>query len=88
VRFLLSPARRFAVTSLDVLVIFIALVIPNLPGSVPLPPDLPAGIAKAVILLYVVEMLLGMNLRRSVPRVFLFLMLGTIAVRGLLGADF
>jgi hypothetical protein len=83
VRFWLSPTRRFEVTSLDVLVVFIALVIPNLPGSVELPPDLPAGIAKAVILLYVIEMLLGMNLKRTVPRACLVVMLGAIAARGL-----
>ncbi len=87
VRFWLSPTRRFEVTSLDVLVVFIALVIPNLPGSVELPPDLPAGIAKAVILLYVVEMLLGMNLKRTVPRACLVVMLGAIAARGLLASN-
>jgi UDP-GlcNAc:undecaprenyl-phosphate GlcNAc-1-phosphate transferase len=81
-RFWLSPTRRFQVTPLDVLVVFIAFVIPNLPGSVPLPPDLPAGIAKAVILLYVVEMLLSVHLKRPVPRAFLVIMLAAIAIRG------
>lgn len=82
-RFCLSPARRFELTSLDVLVVFIAIVMPNLPGSVPLPPDLPAGIAKAVILLYVVEALLGLELRRTVPRAAFALTLGVIAMRWL-----
>ncbi len=67
-RFWISSNRRFEVTSLDVLVLFIAVVLPNLPGSVPLPADLPAGIIKAVILLYVVEALLGLELKRAVPR--------------------
>jgi UDP-GlcNAc:undecaprenyl-phosphate GlcNAc-1-phosphate transferase len=83
VRFWLSPARRFEVTSLDVLVIFIAVVLPNLPGSVPLPADLPAGITKAVILLYVVEALLGLELKRALPRAALALTFGVIAVRWL-----
>jgi hypothetical protein len=68
VRFWLSSAKRFEVTSLDVLVIFIAVVLPNLPGSVSLPADLPAGITKAVILLYVVEALLGLDLKRAAAR--------------------
>ncbi len=74
-------------TSLDVLVVFIAFIIPNLPGSIALPPELTAGIAKAVILLYVVEMLLGMDPKRTVSRACLMVMLGMIAVRGLLAAN-
>jgi UDP-GlcNAc:undecaprenyl-phosphate GlcNAc-1-phosphate transferase len=82
-RFWLSPAKRFEVTTLDVLVIFIAVVLPNLAGAVPLPADLPAGVTKAVILLYVVEALLGLELKRAVPRAALALTLGVIAVRWL-----
>ena len=84
-RFWLSPTRRFEVTALDLLVVFIALVVPNLPGSLALPADLPAGIAKAVILLYVVEMLLTINLKLMMPRVFLALTLAAIAGRALAG---
>jgi hypothetical protein len=83
VRFWLSPARRFELTTLDLIVIFIALVLPNLPGSVALPADLPGGVAKAVILLYVVEMLLTIDLKRHVPRLVLALTLATIAGRAL-----
>ena len=86
-RFWLSPTRRFEVTALDILVVFIALVMPNLPGSVALPPNLPAGIAKAVILLYVVEMLLTVDLKRLVPRVFLMITLAVIAGRALLAVS-
>jgi hypothetical protein len=82
-RFWLSPARRFEVTSLDVLVIFIAIVLPHLSGSIPLPPDLPAGIMKAIVLLYVVEVLFGVELKRSVPRAALALTFGVIAARWL-----
>lgn len=84
VRFWLSEARRVEVTSLDVLVIFTAVVLPNLPGSVPLPADLPAGITKAVILLYVVEALLGLEFKRALPRAALALTFGAIAVRWLI----
>jgi multisubunit Na+/H+ antiporter MnhF subunit len=83
VRFWLSPARRFEMTSLDVLVIFIAVVLPHLPGTVPLPADLPSGITKAIILLYVVEALLGLERRRALPRTALALTFGAIAVRWL-----
>ena len=83
VRFSLSPQRRFQVTTLDVLVIFVALVIPNLPGVIELPEELSSGLAKAVLLVYVVEMLLSLDLKRPVPRACLMLMLGLVAARGL-----
>jgi UDP-GlcNAc:undecaprenyl-phosphate/decaprenyl-phosphate GlcNAc-1-phosphate transferase len=85
VRFWLSQRGRFELTTLDLIVIFIALVVPNLPGFIPLPPDLPGGIAKAVILLYVVEMLLSIDLKRLMPRVFLALTLLVITARALIG---
>jgi UDP-GlcNAc:undecaprenyl-phosphate GlcNAc-1-phosphate transferase len=84
VRFWLSPTRRFELTTLDLIVLFIALVLPNLPGSITLPADLPGGIAKAVILLYVVEMLLTIDLKRLMPRMFLAVTLAVIAGRALL----
>jgi UDP-GlcNAc:undecaprenyl-phosphate/decaprenyl-phosphate GlcNAc-1-phosphate transferase len=85
IRFWLSPTRRFELTTLDVIVIFIAIVLPNLPGSLALPEDLPAGVAKAVILLYVVEILLTVNLRRVTPRLILSATLAMIAGRALIG---
>jgi UDP-GlcNAc:undecaprenyl-phosphate GlcNAc-1-phosphate transferase len=87
IRFWVSPARRFEVTTLDLIVIFISLVMPNLPGSVALPPDLPAGLAKSVILLYVVEMLLTIDLKRLMPRMFLVLTLAFIAGRAFLAVS-
>jgi UDP-GlcNAc:undecaprenyl-phosphate/decaprenyl-phosphate GlcNAc-1-phosphate transferase len=83
-RFWFSPARRFELTTLDLIVIFVALVLPNLPGSIALPADLPGGIAKALILLYVVEMLLMIDFKRLMPRVFLALTLAVIAGRALI----
>jgi UDP-GlcNAc:undecaprenyl-phosphate GlcNAc-1-phosphate transferase len=84
VRFWVSPTRRFELTTLDLIVLFIALVLPNLPGSIALPADLPGGIAKAVILLYVVEMLLTIDLKRMMPRMLLVITLAVIAGRALL----
>ena len=75
--------RRLEVTALDVLVVFVALVVPNLPGFIPLPTALPAGLVKAVVLLYVVEMIESMSIRRAVPRAVVAAMLGAIALRGL-----
>jgi UDP-GlcNAc:undecaprenyl-phosphate GlcNAc-1-phosphate transferase len=84
VRFWLSPTRRFELTTLDLIVLFIALVLPNLPGSIALPADLPGGIAKAVILLYVVEMLLTIDFKHVMPRMLLAITLAVIAGRALL----
>ena len=84
VRVLLSETRRFAVTALDVLVAFIALVVPNLPGFVSLPADLPGGILKAVVLLYVVEMTEEAETRRLVPRTLLAMLLAAVTLRGLM----
>jgi UDP-GlcNAc:undecaprenyl-phosphate/decaprenyl-phosphate GlcNAc-1-phosphate transferase len=84
VRFLLSPARRFELTTLDLIVIFIGLVLPNLPGSLDLPADLPGGVAKTVILLYVVEMMLAANLQQRISRLFLGVTLAAIAGRAFL----
>lgn len=84
IRVLLSQTRRFQVTALDVLVAFVAVVIPNLPGLVSLPPDLPGGILKAVVLLYVIEMTEGAGMRRLVPRTLLAVLLAAVTLRGLM----
>ena len=84
VRVLLSDTRRFEVTALDVLVAFIAVVVPNLPGFVSLPQDLPGGILKAVVLLYVVEMTESAGTRRLVPRTLLAMLLAAVMLRGLM----
>jgi hypothetical protein len=83
IRFWLSPTRRFELTTLDVIVIFIAVVLPNLPGSISLPEDLPAGVAKAIILLYVVEILFSVDLKRPTSRLVLCTTLAIIAGRAL-----
>ena len=83
-RFWVTQRGSFELTTLDLIIIFIALVLPNLPGFVALPADLPGGIAKAVILLYVVEMLLTSDVKPLGRRVFLGATLGVIAARALI----
>jgi UDP-GlcNAc:undecaprenyl-phosphate GlcNAc-1-phosphate transferase len=55
----LSKDRKFVITPLDLIVLFVALVIPNLPGAFALPNGGAAGIAKLVILFYALEGLLS-----------------------------
>ncbi len=58
-RFRLSKDRRFELSPLDLIVLFVALVIPSLPGSFGLPDGGAAGIAKLVILFYAIEVLVS-----------------------------
>jgi UDP-GlcNAc:undecaprenyl-phosphate/decaprenyl-phosphate GlcNAc-1-phosphate transferase len=51
--------RRFEITSLDLIVLFMALVVPSLPGTLHLPPGTALTIAKLVILFYALEVLIG-----------------------------
>lgn len=57
IRFRLASDRRFRVTPLDILVIFIALAVPNLPGSIISSATVGESIAKLVTLMYGVETL-------------------------------
>lgn len=84
-RFRLASDRRFRITPLDVLVIFAAVVIPNLPGSIVAPATLGESIAKLIALLYGVEMLLGATGRWwRLPSVAAVGLLGICALRGVL----
>jgi UDP-GlcNAc:undecaprenyl-phosphate GlcNAc-1-phosphate transferase len=83
VRFRLANDRRFEVTPLDVLVIFIALVVPNLPSTIRLPPGLAFGIGKVIVLLYAIEMILTARLRWNVSRAVAAVVLVAVAIRGL-----
>ena len=58
-RFRFCSDRSFRVTALDVLVVFVAVAVPNLPGTVAMPAHLGASIAKLIALLYGLETLLG-----------------------------
>jgi UDP-GlcNAc:undecaprenyl-phosphate GlcNAc-1-phosphate transferase len=59
VRFRLASHRRFRMTTLDALVIFIAVVVPNLPGSIASSGTLGESIARLIALMYGVETLVG-----------------------------
>ncbi|MBL8267847.1 glycosyltransferase family 4 protein [Steroidobacter sp.] len=59
IRFRLASDGRFRVTPLDILVIFIAVAVPNLPGSVVSSATVGESIAKLVVLMYGVETLFG-----------------------------
>jgi UDP-GlcNAc:undecaprenyl-phosphate GlcNAc-1-phosphate transferase len=58
-RLRLLPDRRFELTPLDVIVLFVALVVPSLLGTFALPDGGARGIAKLVILFYALEVLLS-----------------------------
>ncbi len=58
-RLQLSKDRRFELTPLDLIVLFVALVLPSLSGSLGLPDGGAMGIAKLVILFYGLEVLLS-----------------------------
>jgi UDP-GlcNAc:undecaprenyl-phosphate GlcNAc-1-phosphate transferase len=57
VRLRLHNDRRFQLTPLDLIVLFMALVVPSLPGTLHLPHGGALGIAKLVVVLYSIEML-------------------------------
>ena len=59
VRLRLSPDRRFVMTPLDLIVLFLALVVPSLPGIFTMPDGGASGIAKLVIFFYAIEVLVS-----------------------------
>jgi UDP-GlcNAc:undecaprenyl-phosphate GlcNAc-1-phosphate transferase len=65
VRLRLYNDRRFQLTPLDVIVLFMALVVPSLPGTLHLPHGGALAIAKLVILFYAIEMLISRSERRA-----------------------
>ncbi len=58
-RLRLLPDRRFVLTPLDLIILFVALVVPSLAGTFALPDGGTAGIAKLVILFYAIEVLVS-----------------------------
>jgi len=58
-----SRDRRFELTPLDLLIVFMALIVPSLPGLMQLPPGAPLGVAKIVVLFYAIELLAGGGVR-------------------------
>lgn len=57
--FRLTFVRRFHLTPLDFLVVFVALALPNLPGSVATPRELGLAAVKLLVLFYAIELLLS-----------------------------
>jgi UDP-GlcNAc:undecaprenyl-phosphate GlcNAc-1-phosphate transferase len=66
VRLRLYSDRHFAVTPLDLIVLFMALVVPSLMGNLDLPHGVPLAIAKVVVLFYGIEMLVSRSEGRAV----------------------
>jgi UDP-GlcNAc:undecaprenyl-phosphate/decaprenyl-phosphate GlcNAc-1-phosphate transferase len=65
VRLRLLNDRRFQLTPLDLIVLFMALVVPSLPGTLHLPHGGALAIAKLVILFYALEMLVSRSEQRA-----------------------
>jgi UDP-GlcNAc:undecaprenyl-phosphate GlcNAc-1-phosphate transferase len=59
IRLRLLNDRRFQVTPLDLIILFMALVVPNLPGTLTLPNGGSGGIAKLIVILYSIEVLVS-----------------------------
>lgn len=84
VRLRLYNDRRFQLTPLDLIVLFMALVVPSLPGSLHLPHGGAPAIAKLVILFYAVEMLVSRAEGRALwVRIAAASVLAGLAVRSL-----
>jgi len=66
IRLRLLGDGRFQITPLDLIILFMALVVPNLPGSLSLPRGGPAAIAKLVVVLYSIEVLVSRTERRFI----------------------
>lgn len=81
-RFRLASDRRFRVTPLDVLVVFVAIAIPNLPGSIASSVTMGESIAKLIALMYGVETLLGAARWWRFPSLAALGFLGACALRG------
>jgi UDP-GlcNAc:undecaprenyl-phosphate/decaprenyl-phosphate GlcNAc-1-phosphate transferase len=82
VRLRLHNDRRFQVTPLDLIVLFMALIVPSLPGSFNLPHGGVMAIVKLVILFYAIEVLVSRSEGRAVwVRVAVVSTLAGLAVR-------
>jgi UDP-GlcNAc:undecaprenyl-phosphate GlcNAc-1-phosphate transferase len=85
VRLRLRNDRRFQLTPLDLIVLFMALVVPSLPENFSLPHGGPSTIAKLLILFYAVEVLVSRSEGRVVwVRVAVVSILAGLAVRPLM----
>ncbi|MGA2399449.1 MAG: MraY family glycosyltransferase [Steroidobacteraceae bacterium] len=82
VRLRLQNDRRFQVTPLDLIVLFMALVVPSLPGVFRLPEGNALAIVKLIILFYSIEVLVSRAEGRAVwLRVAVVYVLGGLVLR-------
>jgi len=85
VRLRLHNDRRFQVTPLDLIVLFMALIVPSLPGTFNLPHGGVMAIVKLVILFYAIEVLVSRSEGRAVwVRIAVASTLAGLAVRPLM----
>jgi UDP-GlcNAc:undecaprenyl-phosphate GlcNAc-1-phosphate transferase len=66
IRLRLLNDRRFQLTPLDLIVLFMALVVPSLPGIFHLPEGGALAIAKLIVIFYAIEMLVSRSEGRAV----------------------
>jgi UDP-GlcNAc:undecaprenyl-phosphate GlcNAc-1-phosphate transferase len=84
-RLRLGGDRRFVITPLDLIVLFVALVVPSLPDSFAFPDGGAAGIAKLVIVFYAIEVLVSrIDLRVLWLRIAVAAVLVALSVRPIL----
>jgi UDP-GlcNAc:undecaprenyl-phosphate GlcNAc-1-phosphate transferase len=77
--------RRFELTPLDVIVLFMALVVPSLPGTLGLPHGGALAIAKLVVVFYALEMLVSRSENKAVwVRIAVASVLTGLVVRSML----
>jgi UDP-GlcNAc:undecaprenyl-phosphate GlcNAc-1-phosphate transferase len=82
VRLQIAKDRRFEMTPLDLIVLFVALVVPSLPGEFGLPDGTAVGIAKLVVVFYAIEVLVTRAQVQALwMRVAATAMLGVLALR-------
>lgn len=87
VRTSLSRVDQFRANTLDGLVLFLAIAVPQLPGSLPFADALRDGLSKAVILLYSVELSLACAERRRLAGWLLVAVLASIAAKAWLASQ-
>ena len=78
-----GPGSRFRATTLDGLVLFLAVVVPQLPGPLQFADAFGDGLSKAVILLYSVELWLACTEQRRAGGFLLAAVLAIVMVRTL-----
>jgi UDP-GlcNAc:undecaprenyl-phosphate/decaprenyl-phosphate GlcNAc-1-phosphate transferase len=81
-RLRLHNDRRFEVTPLDLIVLFMALVVPSLPGTFNLPHGGALTIAKLLVLFYAIEVLVSRSEGRAIwVRIAVVVVLAGLTVR-------